>query len=310
MKIILGLEALEKESLVNPVVSIGNFDGVHLGHRKVLQYLLEKARAIGGVPVVLTFEPHPLRLIAPEKSPFLLTTFKQKAELMGKMGIEILLCIPPPSQGVEKGGGYSMNELLGLIRKKFRMERLVEGPYLSFGRESINSSEQLIELWRKMGFSVDVIDYYTVVGEVVTTSRIREYIQQGLVREASRLLGRLYSLEGKVEGGEKRGKDLGFPTANLAPENELLPKDGVYAVLVHHNSHKYQGVTNIGKNPTFNGILRTVETFILDFGGEIYGDRLRINFVERLRDEIAFGSVNQLISQIEKDVVLAREILS
>jgi len=306
MEIITDIRLTKKIS--DAVISVGKFDGVHLGHKKVLQHLTEKAKATGGTPVVLTFDPPPLKLIAPEKNPPLLTTFEQKAELLERMGIEILLCMHLD----KKMANYSIHELLELVQKNFTLNRLVEGPHLCFGIERLDSSEKLMELGEKMGFSVDIVDYCTVDGEIVSTARIREYIQQGLVKKASRLLGRLYCLEGKVVSGEKRGKDLGFPTANLASENELLPKDGVYAVLVDWSKSKKrcQGVTNIGKNPTFKGSLRTVETFILDFREEIYGDRLRISFVERLRDEITFSSAAQLIHQIEKDVASAKKILN
>jgi riboflavin kinase/FMN adenylyltransferase len=309
MEIIFGIDQLKKP-LSNPVVTLGNFDGVHLGHQRIFERLQDEARKIRGEAVVITFEPHPLKILYPEHSPPLLTPFKKKMLLIEKAGIEKVLCIEFSSTFAEISPEDFVRDILV---EKVNVRKIVVGYNYHFGKGKSGDVETLKHICELFNIRVEVIEALTVDDTVVSSSKIRELINEGEVQRASKLLGRDYPIIGRVIEGSKRGHGLGFPTANLAITDELYPKAGVYAVGVVWKDHHFNGVANVGFNPTFTAAAGTVkggfslEVHLLDFNQDIYGEEIQVNFKKRIRDEIRFDSPFHLIDQIRKDIQWAKE---
>lgn len=308
MEIILGINQL-KRALVNPVVTLGNFDGVHLGHQKIFERLKEEALKIRGEAIVITFEPHPLKVLSPQHCPPLLTPFKKKMVLIEKSGIGTVLCI-------EFSLAFSEISPFEFIRnilvERMKVKKIIVGYNYHFGRKQRGDVRILRNIGQVLDVEVEVMEPLKIDQTPVSSSRIRELIKEGLVEEASRLLGRDYPIIGKVVQGSKRGHSLGFPTANLEISDELYPKKGVYAVEVVWNQQVFNGLANIGSNPTFppgqtrKESLFSLEVYILGFHQDIYGEDIQINFKRRIRDETRFDSPSGLIEQIKKDVQWAQ----
>ena len=309
MEIIKGIESL-KRSIRNPVVTLGNFDGVHLGHQQIFKRVMQEASKNHGEGVVITFEPHPLKVLAPEKFLPLLTPFRKKMLLIEKSGIESVLCIDFSLAFSE----ISPFEFIkNILVEKVKVKKVIIGYNYHFGKEQKGDAQTLKDAGRIFHFEVEVVEPYKVGQTAVSSSKIRNLIQRGEVEEASRLLGRDYPIIGKVVEGAKRGKTLGYPTANLEISDELYPKTGVYAVDVEWNDQRFYGVTNVGFNPTFvtgqgkkDGQF-SLEVHILNFKQEIYGEEIQVNFKRKIRDEIRFESSSHLINQIQKDIRWAQE---
>ncbi|HDH50968.1 MAG TPA: bifunctional riboflavin kinase/FAD synthetase [Nitrospirae bacterium] len=305
-KLIDGIENLT-EKLPCPVVAIGNFDGVHLGHQAIFRKLVERAEKRNGTSVVFTFEPHPLRIIAPERAPQLLTPFKDKVNLIKKTGVDVIICANFTREFARVTAEDFVREML---HKNIGAKEVFIGSNYRFGKGRKGSPELLAKLGKKYGFRVSVMDEIELNGVVISSSRIRTLIAKGRVEEASSFLGRNYSVVGIVVEGAKRGKSLlNIPTANIAVFNDLLPKDGVYAVRVTAGKKVYGGAANIGHNPTFKDKSFSFEVHLLDFDGYLLGKNIRVSFIERIRDEIRFSSVEDLKAQLEKDINNIREIL-
>ena len=309
MKIIEKLEHIEMP-IHKAVVTIGNFDGVHIGHQALLQTVVEKAHRIGGTAVALTFDPHPMRVVGTNGHPPLITMKEQKSELIARTGIEVLLQIPFTLEFASISARSFVEDLL--IRR-IGMKVLVVGNDYTFGRNREGNLELLKHWAPEMGFDIVVLDWIQSINGLagrISSTRVRELVMEGRVEDAKRLLGRNYQIRGIVASGRNRGgRLLGFPTANLNLQDELSPKQGIYAVTVEHASGVYQGVANIGYSPTFDDNVFTVEVHILDFKKNIYGDTIRVNFIQRLRDEIKFQSIEALAAQIRLDIDKARQIL-
>jgi riboflavin kinase/FMN adenylyltransferase len=309
MEIIKGIQNL-KRPLRNPVVTLGNFDGVHLGHQRIFKRVKEEASKIHGKGVVITFEPHPLKVLAPEKFLPLLTPFKKKMMLIEKSGIEIVLCIEFSLAFSEVSPAEFIETVLV---KKIGVRKVIIGYNYRFGKGKRGDAQTLKEAGKTFGFEVEIVDPSRVGQTIVSSSKIRTLIQGGEVEEASRLLGRDYPIIGKVMEGEKRGQTLGFPTANLEISDELYPKAGVYAVEVVWHQRRFNGLANIGSNPTFStqtGKRKerfSLEVHILGFNREIYGKEIEVCFKKRIRDEVRFESPSLLIEQIKKDIRYASE---
>jgi riboflavin kinase/FMN adenylyltransferase len=309
MEIIKGIENL-KRSLRNPVVTLGNFDGVHLGHQEIFKRVREEASKIHGEGVVITFEPHPLKVLSPAKFLPLLTPFRKKMMLIEKSGIETVLCIEFSLAFSE----ISSSEFIeSILVKKARVKEVIIGYNYHFGKGQKGDAHTLKEAGKVFDFEVEVVEPLKVGRTIVSSSKIRDLVQGGEVETASRLLGRDYPIIGKVVEGAKRGKTLGFPTANLEISDELYPKTGVYAVeAVWHQQH-FNGLANVGLNPTFSPQIGTgeerfsLEVHILNFHQEIYGEEIEVHFKKRIRDEVRFGSPSLLIEQIKKDIRYANE---
>ena len=284
MDIIVGIENIRRK-FRNPVLTLGNFDGVHLGHQRIFKELKEQARRIDGEAIVFTFDPHPLKILAPQRCPPLITPFKKKLMLMERSGIDVLIVATFDQAFAGTTPEAFVKEIL--VDKIGAREILVGYNYY-FGKDRQGNVEMLMRLSQKFGFEVKVIEATKVNDIPVSSSKIRELIQDGKMGEAAQLLGRNYLLIGKVIWGADRGKRLGFPTANLEILNGLYPKTGVYAVEVIMGDKTYPGVADVGYNPTFGKNPLSVEVHILDFSLDIYGEEIQLVFLERLRDEKAF----------------------
>jgi len=299
------------EPFSNAAVTIGNFDGVHVGHQALFSRVIEKARAMNGVAAAMTFDPHPLRVLREGNRPPLITLHEQKVELIEACGLDVLICLPFTREFSAIGARDFVERVLV---RHLGVKALVVGPDYSFGRGREGNVDSLSRMAEEMGFELVVLPWVEVSdqrGERISSTRIRELVADGRVGEARQLLGRNYQVRGLVERGRDRGgKLLGFPTANLKLMDELCPKAGVYAVTVGIGDKLLQGVANIGISPTFGENQFTVEVHVLDFSGDLYGQKIKVNFVKRLRDERKFSGLDALTAQIHKDVDLARAILA
>jgi riboflavin kinase/FMN adenylyltransferase len=309
MEIIKGIENLRR-SFRNPVVTLGNFDGVHLGHQDIFKKVREEASKIHGEGVVITFEPHPLKVLAPEKFLPLLTPFRKKMILIQKSGIQTVLCVE---------FSLAFSEILPtefirrILVEKIKVKEIVIGYNYHFGKGQKGDAQTLKDEGKNFGFEVEVVEPFRIGETIVSSSKIRDLIQRGEPERASKLLGRDYPIIGKVVTGAKRGQTLGFPTANLEISDELYPKTGVYAVEVEWSQQRFSGLANVGSNPTFfseqdgKGKSISLEVYILNFDRNIYGEEIQVNFKRRIRDEVRFESSSLLIEQIKKDIQWAQE---
>ena len=305
MDIIIGIENIRRK-FRNPVLTLGNFDGVHLGHQRIFEDLREEARKIDGEAVVFTFDPHPLQILDPPKCPPAITPFKKKLMLLQKLGIDVVIVA---AFDLDLANLTPEAFVKGVLVDKIGARKILVGFNYFFGKNRRGNVERLKRLGQKYGFEVKVVDAMTVNDIPVSSSKIREFIQNGKMPEAAQLLGRNYLLIGKVIWGADRGKKLGFPTANLEVLNGLYPKTGVYAVEVIMGDKTYPGVADVGYNPTFGENPLSVEVHILDFSRDIYGEEIQLIFHERIRDEKAFENPESLAQQIRKDIDAAKKIL-
>ena len=305
MRIHESLVAIEPSSYPKPVLALGNFDGVHLGHQNIFRHVVNRADEIDGTPMVFTFDCHPLNVLAPEKAPLVLTTNAQKRSLIGALGVRVGLWIPFTEQ-------FARQKPLAFIRdvlqERIGVHDLVVGYDFRFGHCRVGNVSLLQQQAAAHGYEVTVIPAVKLGGTVVSSSTIRDMLQAGQVEAAARLLGRDYVLSGSVVEGFQRGAKLGFPTANVRVGHELVPRAGVYAVRVEWEGRHYPGVANVGHNPTFGNVSLSVEVHLLDFEGDLYGAQLGVAFVARIRDERKFASVDELAAQIACDVQQARYI--
>jgi len=291
---------------IESFITIGAFDGVHRGHQHLIRNLVREAHGKGFLAGLVTFHPHPSAVLNPSNPTRYLTTPGEKVSLLEKMDLDLVALLPFD----KKMAQMSAREFMRLLCKHLNLKELWVGADFALGYRREGNVGVLKELGREMGFMVRVVEPVYFKGEVISSTRIRQLIALGEVREAAQLLGRYYSLAGEVVKGEGRGRNLGFPTANLEVRPErVTPADGVYVTYARIGQDRYWGVTNIGIRPTFDGGKRLVETYILDFEGDLYGYDLVVEFVEKLRPEIKFPSVEELIRQIQRDVETAREIL-
>jgi riboflavin kinase/FMN adenylyltransferase len=287
-------------------VTLGNFDGVHLGHRELFRSLVRVARDLNCPSVVYTFQPHPLKIIAPDRAPLLLNTLEEKRRLIASSHIDYLIEAPFTADFAKIRPQKFVTDIL---LEKLKIKALVVGYDYAFGNGREGNADFLKACGDQYGFNVDVLQPVGDDGLPYSSTRIRAMVAAGGVADLVRLLGRQYNLEGVVVLGDQRGRELGFPTANLDTDKEQLPATGVYAVKVRCGLQEYSGVVNIGNRPTFDGLNSTIEVYLLDFSGQLYGEKLRIYFVERLRGEQKFANVDELVSAIENDIVRARLIL-
>jgi riboflavin kinase/FMN adenylyltransferase len=285
------------------VLTIGVFDGIHLGHQHLLSQVKERAQGRGAASGVVTFHPHPRQVIYGEEGLGYLCTVEERLEIIKSLGIELIATLSF-TPGLAR---LDARQFISLIQEHLRLKGLVVGPDFALGRGRQGNLETLQAIGLEMGFTVESVPPLELEGQVVSSTAIRRALAQGDVAQAGKLLGRRVSLCGVVVAGARRGKGLGFPTANLAVDPELvIPANGVYVTRAHLGSASYPSVTNIGKNPTFGGRERSVEVHILDFKEDIYGQEVRIELVRRLRDEQRFSTVDELVAQMRRDVELAR----
>jgi len=305
MEIINGIENI-KGRFKNPVVTIGNFDGIHLAHRSIFEKVIERARAIDGESIVITFEPHPIKLFQPTVILPLITSYEKKIQLIEEVGVSTLIRIDFTK---EFANISARDFIIEILCHKIGMKEIVVGYDCSFGKNRQGNANLLQEMAKDLGFKVHVMEPMKLNGTPVSSTKIREMIKDGQVKEAKRLLGRNYQIRGNViKGRDRGGRLLSFPTANLKWTDELFPKVGVYTVLVKHKGTTYQGVANIGYSPTFGNKTLSIETHILDFNHDIYDEAIEIGFVDRLRDEKKFSNPEELTEQIKIDIERARNL--
>ncbi len=299
------------EPLTRAVVTIGNFDGVHIGHQALLHDVVERADAIDGTAVAMTFEPHPLRVVKSNGHLPLITMLDQKIELIGSAGIEVLIVVPFDRDFANLTARQFVADLLV---RRIGMQAIVVGRDYAFGKNREGDLDLLQRYATELGFQVAVLDWIQGPRNGVpriSSTQIRDLVMAGDMIKARKLLGRHYQIRGTVARGRDRGgKLLGFPTANINLHDELCPKTGVYAVTVEIDGTPHPAVANIGYSPTFDDHLFTVEVHILDFTGDLYDRSIRVNFVERLRDEIKFSGIDELSAKIREDINVARQILA
>lgn len=288
----------------NPVLTIGNYDGVHVGHRTIIEITKGKAREIGGISMLMTFYPHPLHILRPDKELSSITPLEEKKRLIEEAGIEALLIVPFTQEFSQvTPEAYVKDILIG----KLGIKGLVVGDDFKFGKGGRGDIEGMKKYAQAYGFFVEVVNAVTIGGEKVGSNKIRKLLRSGDIDKANLLLGRSYMVSGKVVPGEGRGRAFGFPTINLKTDFDLVPPNGVYISEVVVGEQRLQSATNIGYNPTFGGQERTIETFIFDYDGELYEKNVRLFFHVKLREEVRFESVSELRQQIERDVAAARE---
>jgi len=288
------------------LLTIGVFDGVHLGHKYLISQLTEHARRQNWLSGVVTFRPHPREVLSPQAKLSYLTNLDEKVSLLKNEGVDAVITLSFTPELAQ----LSARQFVSLLRKYLRTRGMIIGPDFTLGRGREGNADALRKLGQEMDFSVTVIPPVVVNGEVVRSTTIRDALAGGDMKRVSSLMGRFFSLAGRVTSGVGRGAELGFPTANLEMDTkQALPADGVYATWAYIDDQAYQSMTNIGRRPTFGGDGRTIETYILNYQGNLYGREIRIDIVERLRGEKRFDTVEALKKQIAEDVKQGRAIL-
>jgi riboflavin kinase/FMN adenylyltransferase len=305
MKIVYSPDDLDG-SLPYPVAAVGNFDGVHLGHQRILDTLRQRAAPYGGTVVVISFNPHPQRVLHPDTAPRLIATRRQKVAWLEEAGVDLMLELPFTRELASLTPAAFVTRVL---QRGLRVAEVHIGRNFRFGHDRAGDFETLEELGRRHGFTAMAVAGVRQDGQRISSSRVRTALAAGDVQLAAALLGREEELVGPVVPGDARGRILGFPTANVAVENELIPFTGVYATHLLLDDEPLPAVTNIGSRPTFPGAGPAVETHILDYGGDLYGRRVRLRFTRRLRDEQRFAGLTELKTQIARDVAAARKVL-
>jgi riboflavin kinase/FMN adenylyltransferase len=308
MKTVNGIRSLGELDR-STVVTIGNYDGVHLGHREILSKLLNEARKTGSYSTVFTFHPHPRKVLFPEKEFSRIFDIGDQVEQLESLGVDFLV-VEPFSRELSQTPARDFFE--SRIFQPLKPKKLFVGYDFSFGADRKGSRELLERLSVELSFDLETVPAFKVGGEIVSSSRIREAVLAGDVNQAQKQLGRRFYLKGIVEKGDGRGRTIGIPTANLNTSAELLPASGVYATKTILGESGYWSVTNIGRNPTFlQDVARPrVETHILDFDRDIYGKSVRIEFIEKIRPEMKFTNGAELVNQIKSDIAVAKKITS
>jgi riboflavin kinase / FMN adenylyltransferase len=289
------------------VVTLGAFDGIHKGHQKIFAAVVKKSAEINGLPIAITFDPHPMRVLMPERRLRLITSAIDKEKIIFKTGISDIVNIDfSPEFARTDAEDFVSDILVGLLNAKW----VIVGHNCRFGHNRKGNADLLRKIGRKLGFGVSVIRHASLHGDVISSSRVRSAVLGGRVADAELMLGRAYHIDGGVIKGTGRGISLlNIPTANLDSQNELIPKEGVYAVKVSFGGKVYDGVSNIGRNPTFKEDVMSYEIHILDFKRNLLGKKLRVHFLERIRDERRFSSIEDLRAQIRRDIDMARRLI-
>jgi len=294
-----GPQATPQPAQKAAIVSIGNFDGIHLGHQKILRTVVEKARQQQAVATVITFDPHPLKVLRPAQAPPLVCTLQQRLDGFASLGIEATLVLRfDMSLAAHSPEEFANEFLAGPLRAK----AVLVGGNFRFGHKQAGTAATLCELGTRLGFVVEIVEPVVSNGEVVSSTAVRHAVTEGRAADATRLLGRPFALTGEIRRGEGRGSTILVPTLNLAPEQELLPKTGVYATETVVDNRLYRSATNVGFRPTFNGTTLSVESHLFGFNEQRTAGRLEVRFRERLRDERKFSGPEELRKQIASDL--------
>jgi len=306
MQLIRGIHNIQDEDH-GCVLTIGNFDGVHLGHRRVIEALIDKAKVLSCVPAVMVFEPQPQELFAGEKAPARLSRLRDKYVLLEKLGVERLICV----NFNEKFAGQSAEDFVEkLLVKQIGIKHLIIGDDFRFGKNRTGDFDMLCRAGEKFGFGVTDTASYKVSECRISSTEIRKALEQDKLGEVESMLGRQYSIFGRVFHGDKRGRELGFPTANVKLKRRVSPVSGVYVVKINTTFGEHFGVANIGSRPTIAGLRQQLEVHIFDFAQDLYGQTIEVTLLEKLRAELKFNSLTELTAQITQDAKQARSWLS
>ena len=285
--------------LRSTVLTLGVFDGLHLGHQRIMQTVVSRAAAINAVPTAITFDPHPRSVLYPENAPPLLQTLDQRLTNFEVLGIKQTIVI---RFDVNFANQDAETFLRGIIYERLQAKEVYLGKGFAFGRNRAGNIELLKKISASLGFIADEVPEVCLRGQRVSSSKIRKLLADGKVNLARRMLGRPYGVEGQIIHGFERGRTIGFPTANLKPNNRVIPQYGVYATATLIDGVWRRSITNVGVRPTFEGDKEpSIESYIFDFDGDLYGDVLRVRFLHRIRDERKFGGIEELKAQIERD---------
>ena len=293
------------EKYPRPVVALGMFDGVHLGHASVIQHAIDTAKKIDGTVIVFTFSNHPLTVIDPNSAPLMIGSKNLRREIFSNMGVDVLIEVPFTKEFSRK----SPEEFLELLREKISPAYVVTGPNYTFGRFGRGNGRMLLRAAQDYGFKAEVCQAFMVDRKTVSSTRIRTLIAEGDLLGANELLGRNFTYAGKVVNGDKRGRKLGFPTANIEIDDQraMLP-NGAYIVRVKVREKFFNGIANVGNNPTFKVAQRRLEVFIDEFNDNIYGEEIFVSFVSKIRDEKIFSSADELKVQLAEDLRTMRNV--
>jgi len=294
-------------SLTGSVVTLGNFDGIHVGHQALIGGAVAEAQKMAIPSVVLTFEPHPLRVLAPARAPKMLLAHKDKMQLLQALGVDVVVI---QSFDLSFARLAAADFVRGILVERLKARKVWVGRDLRFGQGRKGGVAELERWGGEWGFSVATVDAIVVDGARVSSSRIRQLVMDGHVDAVERMLGRYHFVSGRVVGGRHRGREIGFPTANISTRTEVLPMDGIYATLFHLGERRLLSVSSVGVNPTFGDGPRTIESYILNFTDDIYGEAVQLSFARRIRSEVKFATVDALIAQIRQDVISAETILT
>lgn len=291
----------------NSICTIGVFDGVHLGHRSLIQATIDEARARGCVSAVIALHPHPKTVLVPGSEVAVLTPIDDRVELIRELGVDVVV----PLTFTKELSELSARQFIELLQKHLHMVGLVVGPDFALGRGREGSIPVLAEMGKEMGYTIKAITFLQEDSQRVSSTVVREALAQGDVAAVARLLGRPFFMHGDVVHGAARGHKLGYPTANIKSDgSRALPADGIYATRVHAGAKRYNAATYVGTRPTFENGDRVVEVFLLDFEGDLYGTDLRVEWVDKVRDDRKFNSADELVAQMSKDIEHARKMLA
>lgn len=302
MKIFHGTE---NANILRPcVVTLGVFDGLHLGHQAIMRRVVERAKTIDAVPTALTFDPHPRAVLYPETAPPLLQTLDQRLANLDFLGIKQTIVIPFSREFASQPAEDFLRDI---VHDRLHTREVYLGKGFAFGKDRGGNIELLRSMSEKLGFFADEVDEVQLRGNRISSSAIRKLLADDRINLARRMLGRPYGVEGVIIRGNRRGHEIGFPTANLKPNNRVIPRFGVYATATLIDGVWRKSITNIGVRPTFeNDAEPSIETYVFDFDGDLYGDVLRVRFLHRIRDERKFNGIDELKAQIERDTRRAR----
>ncbi len=295
------------QPIENPTsATIGNFDGVHVGHKKIIDSVKKEAQEKGLSSCVITFHPHPQKVLQNIDVP-LLVPIRERLKLLERLGVDYVASYTFTRELSQiSAKDFITDTLVG----KLNLKHLIVGPDFSFGRKREGNAELLRVMGEKLGFETRVLEPAVIDGKIVSSSAVRNFVREGDVREASQFLGYDFYIEGQVIEGERRGRQIGFPTLNLDTDWDILPRVGVYATRAYIDEEKKESITNVGYRPTFGSDGLLVETHVFDFDRDVYGKRVRVEFIERVRDEQKFDGPGALVDQIKKDVLKVKEILA
>jgi len=305
MKLLRDLQNLP-ESVRRGAIAIGNFDGVHLGHARIVERLLASARQVGGPAVVFTFDPHPVRLLRPDRAPPPLTWTDRKAELLAELGVDTTIAYPTDEALLQRSPEQFFDQI---VRDTLEARAMVEGPNFFFGHNRAGTIDVLGQLCQGAGMPLEVVQPVVIDGSAVSSSRVRQLIAGGRIDDANCLLTHPYRIRGMVRHGAARGVRMGFPTANLDAVDTLLPGPGVYAGRSKVEGGTWPAAISVGPNPTFGEDALKLEVHLVGFHDSLYGQPLEVDFLARLRDIVQFNGVEELKAQLTRDVAAARDVV-